>query len=364
MMVALLILWLVVIHFDAVSSSSVNQNVSFSPSRLHSNLQFHLHVDTQQLQCFFTAPSILPPRNLLGSETQPPAPGAGVFIPTTQSQKMGEGGIELLKAEEDKHGGVVVNVEVEDPIEPLNFGSWLQASISNWSQQGKKGVWVKLPIKHSNLVDTAVKAGFRYHHAEPDHLMLVFWIPHSPDTLPQNASHRVGIGAFVINNNREMLVVQETGGRFKGTGIWKMPTGTVNEGEDICAAAIREVKEETGIETEFVEILAFRQSHKSFFQKSDMFFVSMLRPLSFDIHSQDSEIVASKWMPIEEYAAQSFVQEHDLFRFIAEICLSKLDGKYTGFSNLLTTTSSGKNTYLYFNGHDASNLVDSKNQQA
>ncbi|XP_025667726.1 nudix hydrolase 2 isoform X3 [Arachis hypogaea] len=338
MMVALLILWLVVIHFDAVSSSSVHQNVSFSSSPLHSNLQFHLHVDTQQLQCFFTAPSILPPRNLLGSEPQPPAPGAGVFIPTTQSQKMGEGGIELLKAEEDKHGGVVVNVEVEDPIEPLNFSSWLQASISNWSQQGKKGVWIKLPIKHSNLVDTAVKAGFRYHHAEPDHLMLVYWIPHSPDTIPQNASHRVGIGAFVINNNRE--------------------------GEDICAAAIREVKEETGIETEFVEILAFRQSHKSFFQKSNMFFVSMLRPLSFDIHSQASEIVASKWMPIEEYAAQSFVQEHDLFRFIAEICLSKLDGKYTGFSNLLTTTSSGKNTYLYFNGHDASNLVDSKNQQA
>ncbi|CAL8998185.1 unnamed protein product [Prunus brigantina] len=31
------------------------------------------------------------------------------------------------------------------------------------------------------------------------------------------------------------------------------------EGEDICAAAVREVKEETGIDSEFVEILAFRE---------------------------------------------------------------------------------------------------------
>lgn len=41
-------------------------------------------------------------------------------------------------------------------------------------------------------------------------------------------------------------MVQETSGRFGGTGVWKMPTGAVNQGEDICDAVIREVKEETG----------------------------------------------------------------------------------------------------------------------
>jgi len=49
------------------------------------------------------------------------------------------------------------------------------------------------------------QAGFRYHHAEPDYLMLVRWIPDTPDTLPANASHRVGVGAFVINNNKEVV---------------------------------------------------------------------------------------------------------------------------------------------------------------
>ncbi|KAK7299817.1 hypothetical protein RJT34_10645 [Clitoria ternatea] len=270
--------------------------------------------------------------------------------------------IELLSAVEDHHGGVVLNVE--HPMDPLLFSSSLEASISNWSQQGKKGIWINLPIQHSNLVDSAVKAGFRYHHAEPDYLMLVRWMPDSPDTIPANASHRVGVGAFVVNNKKQVLVVQETSGKFKGTGVWKMPTGVVNEGEDICEAAIREVKEETGVDTKFVEVLAFRQSHKSFFQKSDIFFVCMLQPQSFDIQSQASEIVEAQWIPVEDYAAQPFVQENELFDFITKICISKLDGNYTGFSNVHTRTSSGKSTYLYFNNRDASHILASEHEQA
>ncbi|KAL6999120.1 nudix (nucleoside diphosphate linked moiety X)-type motif 2, variant 2 [Sarracenia purpurea var. burkii] len=136
--------------------------------------------------------------------------------------------------------------------------------------------------------------GFWYHHAEPHYLMLVYWIPETVNTIPANATHRVGVGAIVMNDKRELLVVQEKSGKFQGTGAWKIPTGVVDEGEDISAAAVREVKEETGINTEFVEILAFRQIHKSFFGKSDLFFLCMLRPLSFDIQKQELEIEAAQ----------------------------------------------------------------------
>lgn len=37
-----------------------------------------------------------------------------------------------------------------------------------------------------------------------------------------------------------------------------------------------------------------RQMHKSFFEKSDLFFLCMLRPLSFDIQKQEQEIEAAK----------------------------------------------------------------------
>lgn len=53
-----------------------------------------------------------------------------------------------------------------------------------------------------------VQEGFEYHHVKPDYIMLNHWIPETVNTLPQDASHRVGIGAFVVNSNREVYVLQ------------------------------------------------------------------------------------------------------------------------------------------------------------
>lgn len=35
--------------------------------------------------------------------------------------------------------------------------------------------------------------------------MLVYWIPETANTIPANATHRVGIGAIVLNDKREVL---------------------------------------------------------------------------------------------------------------------------------------------------------------
>lgn len=70
-----------------------------------------------------------------------------------------------------------------------------------------------------------------------------------------------------------------------------------------------------------------------------------------------------QWMPVDDYAAQPFVKENELFDFIAKICLAKLDGNYTGLSKVPTTTSSGKKTYLYFSNQDVS-LLASEHEQA
>ncbi|KAL5718843.1 hypothetical protein ACHQM5_011705 [Ranunculus cassubicifolius] len=263
----------------------------------------------------------------------------------------GEQVVGILTAENDDHGGVMV--DMKEPMNSEDFSSSLRASMSHWKKQGKKGVWIKLPIELVNLVESAVKEGFWYHHAEPKYLMLVHWIPETGSTIPLNASHRVGIGAFVMNDKREVLVVQEKSGKFRGTGLWKFPTGVVDEGEDICTGAVREVKEETGIDTEFIEVLAFRQSHKAFFEKSDLFFVCMLRPLSFDIVKQDLEIEAAEWMPIDVYASQPFVQNHGLLKYIIEVGLTKVDKDYSGFSPVPTTSAfSTVPSYMYLNSKD------------
>ncbi|XP_043689301.1 nudix hydrolase 2-like [Telopea speciosissima] len=259
--------------------------------------------------------------------------------------------VEFFHGVEDDFGGVIV--EVKDPLDSEVFVATLRASISKWKQEGKKGIWMKLPIEHINLVEPTVKEGFWYHHAEPKYLMLVYWIPETPSTIPANASHRIGVGACVVNDKREILVVQEKSGKFGATGVWKFPTGAVDEGEDICKAAVREVKEETGIDAEFVEILAFRQSHQSFFGKSDLLFVCMLRPLSSDIQKQEVEIEAVQWIPIEDYAAQPFVQNHKLAKYLSDICIAKIDKGYAGFSPVLTTSAFSEKPFdLYLNSRD------------
>ncbi|XP_058198273.1 nudix hydrolase 2 isoform X4 [Rhododendron vialii] len=258
---------------------------------------------------------------------------------------------QLLSGKNDDHGGVIVEMSTE-PVDAVVYGSLLRASILHWRQEGKKGVWIKVPIELVSLVEPAVKEGFYFHHAEPKYLMLVYWIPETPSTIPVNATHRVGIGGFVMNEKKEVLVVQEKNGILRGTGVWKFPTGVVEEGEDICDAAVREVKEETGIDTKFVEILAFRQSHKSFFEKSDLFFVCLLQPLSFNIQPQESEIEAAQWMPFEEYTAQQFVQKNEVLKYISDVCLSKREGKYSGFSPVPTSGSfSTTESYMYLNRH-------------
>ncbi|XP_072069779.1 nudix hydrolase 2 isoform X5 [Arachis hypogaea] len=208
----------------------------------------------------------------------------------------------LLKSTDDDHDGVIV--EMDQPMDAATFVLILRSSISHWKQLGKKGVWIKLPIHLASLVEPLVK----------------------------------------------VLVVQENSGHFRGSGVWKFPTGVVDQEEDICVAAVREVKEETGVDSEFVEVLAFRQSHKSFFDKSDLFFVCMMRPLSSDIQKQRLEIEASRWMPFEEYSAQPFVQKHDLLKYISDVCSAKIDGRYSGYSAVSTSSSfSDQKYYLYLN---------------
>jgi ADP-ribose pyrophosphatase YjhB (NUDIX family) len=99
--------------------------------------------------------------------------------------------------------------------------------------------------------------------------------------------------------------VQEKNGPLKGMGVWKVPTGLVDAKEDLHTAACREVKEETGIETEFVGLLCFRHAHNFQFGKSDLFFVCLLKPLSTEITKQESEIAACEWIDFDKYMNQS-----------------------------------------------------------
>lgn len=52
--------------------------------------------------------------------------------------------------------------------------------------------------------------------------------------------------------------------------------------------------EETWVDTEFVDVVAFRHVHKVVIQKSELFFICMLGPLSSAIKIDETNIQAAK----------------------------------------------------------------------
>lgn len=66
--------------------------------------------------------------------------------------------------------------------------------------------------------------------------------------------HIVSASAIVINENNELLLIK---GPRRG---WEMPGGQVEEGESLTLAAIRETKEESGIDIEIIRFCGIFQN--------------------------------------------------------------------------------------------------------
>ena len=66
--------------------------------------------------------------------------------------------------------------------------------------------------------------------------------------------HIVSAAAIVLNDQNEILLIK---GPRRG---WEMPGGQVEEGESLSDAAIRETKEESGIDIEIVKFCGIYQT--------------------------------------------------------------------------------------------------------
>ena len=144
-------------------------------------------------------------------------------------------------------------------------------------------------------------------------MVLSQWLPKdSISRLPQGPTHQIGVGALLLHPHdpSKLLVVQEKTGPAAAYNLWKLPTGLLDPGEDIPAAARRELFEETGLRASMEGIVCFRQAHSSN-RSSDLFFVCLMRLLDKDDHPtwtmQEEEIADIQWMDVEEYCHQVLV---------------------------------------------------------
>ncbi|XP_070571446.1 nucleoside diphosphate-linked moiety X motif 6-like isoform X2 [Ptychodera flava] len=219
-------------------------------------------------------------------------------------KKMASDERQCFHGNKDRYGGVTVITEEEECKDDDNFEKMLKSSLVAWQQQGLRGIGLKISLRQSSFVPIAAKHGFVFHHSQPSYVLMTRWLPTDvPNLLPAFANHYIGVAGFVINDKNEVLVIQEKYGvSVDGKPAWKLPGGLANTGEDIPETAKREVFEETGIETEFISLLCFRQQHNFKFGQSDIYFICYMKPKTSEIKACPQEIRACQWMKLEDYA--------------------------------------------------------------
>lgn len=118
-----------------------------------------------------------------------------------------------------------------------------------------------------------------------------------------------------MNDQREVLLVKD---KHEGA-MWKFPGGLADRGEGIGEAAVREVWEETGVETKFRSVLSMRHQHEVQFGNSDLYFICRLMPKAggaVDINKCTHEIADACWTPLEQFKKET---RHSMLAVVADM---------------------------------------------
>lgn len=92
------------------------------------------------------------------------------------------------------------------------------------------------------------------------------WLSNIGEGVPGYVTPKVAVGAVVGNEGGEILLVQRA-----DSGLWLYPTGWADAGYSAAEVAVKEVREETGIECEPVQLLAVIDGQRAGFSRFAMY---------------------------------------------------------------------------------------------
>lgn len=99
-----------------------------------------------------------------------------------------------------------------------------------------------------------------------------------------------------IKEKDKFLIIQE--GIPKAYGLWNLPGGHLDDNESIIDGAIREAKEETGLDVKLTGILSIQ---RSLVNENIVRIVFNAKKISGTITYDKNEILDCKWITIEEF---------------------------------------------------------------
>lgn len=106
-------------------------------------------------------------------------------------------------------------------------------------------------------------------------------------------------GVVIRSDEGKYLLVQEK--QPKAYSLWNLPAGWIDEGETPQQAAIREAKEEAGLD---VELVQQEPLLKSLNDDGTRELISFLAKVTGgDLKPQESELLDAKWLSVQEIEA-------------------------------------------------------------
>ena len=193
----------------------------------------------------------------------------------------------------DNYEGITIDSS-SIPNHPDDFEQELINIIENL--QNKRLLWIKIPIKQSHFIPLLTNYEFIFHHCNEEDITLLKRLITDP-IIPTAKNHTLGVGVVVINEDSDILVIKDRIGKR-----YKLPGGYIDNDENISTAAVREVKEETGIDVEFTSIIALGHFKPLQFGESNLYLGCIAKSFSKEINIiDDYEIIEARWMNLDEF---------------------------------------------------------------
>jgi 8-oxo-dGTP pyrophosphatase MutT (NUDIX family) len=130
-------------------------------------------------------------------------------------------------------------------------------------------------------------------------------------------SSEFSAGGVVLNEAQEIVVIVPTRRSADGSRVLALPKGHPDGSESPAQAALREVREEAGVEAEVVDSLGevrywYQRDGRRIAKVVEFF---RLRYISGDVDDHDHEVEHARWLPASEAAETlTYAGERDMVR--------------------------------------------------
>ncbi len=115
----------------------------------------------------------------------------------------------------------------------------------------------------------------------------------------------LGVGGIVFNLQKQVLMIQRN--QPPAMGFWSIPGGKLEPGESLAEACQREIKEETGLETNVKNIVAIVERRIEGFHYVIIDYLAILKDQENSLPIAQGDVAQAKWIGLGQLTNYNLV---------------------------------------------------------